>query len=382
MNRNTPEDLVNDLIHRGKSLACDEDGFVTLTDKEGNTYVAQTNKEERNRYEKTGKKLSQVKKEKKESEKKADTTEKKEEKEDLFEKYWAESASAGLYQKRKEAEENKKTEESKKSEQKNTEPEKSSFKEKLRKILSTPFKKSRSDSTYHKVNPERIRSVVSKLNPDDPKTEEALKELEKYYNEGQAWAVKEVVDNIDNYTSNPESYERKLKANEKSLNKSLDIFNKVTDKINSLVQNDLKKFTDFMYERGKTFGSKLSKEQIGEKIKNMLKEGRLRSLMESRGFKSEGLRLADKIAYTKNSLKSSLESIKNFNPARAPLFSINLQKQYIKDLKNDVENYLKANNMAMDSAEYLEIMELLNQIDSSDDIAQDSALEKYFDNLF
>lgn len=66
MNRNTPEDLVRELIHKGlnDSLACDEDGFVTLTDKEGNTYVAQTNKEERDRYEKTGKKLSQVKKEK------------------------------------------------------------------------------------------------------------------------------------------------------------------------------------------------------------------------------------------------------------------------------------------------------------------------------
>ena len=65
MNRNEPEDLVNELIHRGKSLACDEDGFVTLTDKEGNSYVAQTNKEERDRYESTGKKLSQVKKEEK-----------------------------------------------------------------------------------------------------------------------------------------------------------------------------------------------------------------------------------------------------------------------------------------------------------------------------
>ena len=338
-----------------------KDGFATLVDSEGQPYVANLNSKEKERYEETKKPLSQVKKEEKakkeQEQKEAEAKAKKEkEKEDLFEKYWAESASAGLYQKRKEAEENKKTE------QKNTEPEKSSFKEKLRKILSTPFKKSRSDSTYHKVNPERIRSVVSKLNPDDPKTEEALKELEKYYNEGQAWAVNEIVNNIDNYTSNPESYERKLKANEKSLNKSLDIFNKVTDKINSLVQNDLKKFTDFMYERGKTFGSKLSKEQIGEKIKNMLKEGRLRSLMESRGFKSEGLRLADKIAYTKDSLKSSLESIKNFNPARAPLFSINLQKQYIKDLKNDVENYLKANNMAMDSADFAEIQSMLDDL--------------------
>ena len=79
MNRNTPEDLVNDLIHQGKSLACDEDGFVTLTDKDGNSYVAQTNKEERDRYEKTGKKLSQVKKE--EKEKAGKSEEKKETKE-------------------------------------------------------------------------------------------------------------------------------------------------------------------------------------------------------------------------------------------------------------------------------------------------------------
>lgn len=80
MNRNTPEDLVNDLIHQGKSLACDEDGFVTLTDKEGNSYVAQTNKEERERYESTGKKLSQVKKEEK-TEKAGKSKEKKEIKE-------------------------------------------------------------------------------------------------------------------------------------------------------------------------------------------------------------------------------------------------------------------------------------------------------------
>ena len=45
-------------------LAQDEDGFVTLTDKEGNTYVAQTNKSEKERFEKSGKPLSKVKTEK------------------------------------------------------------------------------------------------------------------------------------------------------------------------------------------------------------------------------------------------------------------------------------------------------------------------------
>ena len=55
---------------QGNSLAEDtmEDGFVTLTDKNGNQYVAQCGTEEKERYKKTGKKLSQVKREQKEKE--------------------------------------------------------------------------------------------------------------------------------------------------------------------------------------------------------------------------------------------------------------------------------------------------------------------------
>lgn len=53
-----------------------EDGFVTLTDKNGNTYVAQLNEGEKERYKETGKKLSQVKKEEKEKQSKKYGTEK------------------------------------------------------------------------------------------------------------------------------------------------------------------------------------------------------------------------------------------------------------------------------------------------------------------
>ena len=58
------------LMAKLNSVAQDEDGFVTLTDKKGNSYVAQTNKEERERYETSGKKLSEVKKEEKKGSKK------------------------------------------------------------------------------------------------------------------------------------------------------------------------------------------------------------------------------------------------------------------------------------------------------------------------
>lgn len=57
---------------QGNSLAEDtmKDGFVTLTDKNGNQYVAQCGTEEKERYKKTGKPLSKVNKEKKEAKEK------------------------------------------------------------------------------------------------------------------------------------------------------------------------------------------------------------------------------------------------------------------------------------------------------------------------
>lgn len=51
------------LMAKLNTVAQDEDGFVTLTDKKGNSYVAQTNKEERERFETSGTPLSKVKKE-------------------------------------------------------------------------------------------------------------------------------------------------------------------------------------------------------------------------------------------------------------------------------------------------------------------------------
>lgn len=73
--------FLSEFLEAGRAtVAQDEDGFVTLTDKNGNTYVANTNESEKERYKETGKKLSQVKKE--ESEKKAEETKPETKKED------------------------------------------------------------------------------------------------------------------------------------------------------------------------------------------------------------------------------------------------------------------------------------------------------------
>ena len=353
-----------------------KDGFATLVDSEGQPYVANLNPKEKERYSETGKPLSQVKKEekaKKEQEQKeaeekarkeAEAKAKKEkEKEDLFEKYWAESASAGLYQKRKEAEAKKKEENKKKQEpekkEEEPEPDENSFKGRLKRLLNTPFKRKYGMGDFQK---DWFDNTIKKLDPDNEKHAEALKDLEEAYNQGDVGSVHSMLSNVQNYLNNPQSYERSLKANERSLNKSLDTFEKAEGKVYKLAQEEKKKLIDVLYERGQKLGSKLTKNQIAEKVDNSQKEGRLTYLMQGVGFKSEGLRLASRIADMKKSIKSQIEQIKKHNPARYTLFSINLSKPHIKDLKDNIERYLSSNNIAMDSAEFKEIQSMLDDL--------------------
>lgn len=76
------QQFLKEFLAAGMKMAQDtkEDGFATLTDKNGNTYVAQMNESEKTRYKETGKPLSKVKKE--ESEKKPEETKPETKKED------------------------------------------------------------------------------------------------------------------------------------------------------------------------------------------------------------------------------------------------------------------------------------------------------------
>ena len=206
-----------------------------------------------------------------------------------------------------------------------------------------------------------IKSLSMKKNIDSV-SDIAKRENVSLINDGDVSSVHSLLSNVENYLNNPQSYERSLKANERSLNKSLDTFEKAEDKVYKLAQEDKKKLIDVLYERGQKLGSKLTKNQIAEKVDTSQKEGRLTYLMQGVGFKSEGLKLASRIAEMKRSLKIRLEQIKEHNPAHSTLFSINLAKPHIKDLKDSIERYLSSNNIAMDSAEFKEIQSMLDDL--------------------
>ena len=326
------------LMAKLNSVAQDtmKDGFATLVDSEGQPYVANLNPKEKERYSETGKKLSQVKKEEK--------AKKEQEQKEAEEKA------------RKEAEAKKKAEEEAK---KKGESEKLNFKDRLKRLLNTPFKRKSGMGDFQK---DWFESTIKKLDPNNEKHAEALKDIEDAYNDGDVGSVHSLINNVHNYLNNPQSYERSLKANERSLNKSLDTFEKAEDKVYKLAQEEKKKLIDVLYEKGQKLGSKLTKNQIAEKVDTSQKEGRLTYLMQGVGFKSEGLRLASRIADMKRSLKIKLEQIKEHNPAHSTLFSINLAKPHIKELKDNIERYLSSNNIAMDSAEFKEIQSMLDDL--------------------
>ena len=170
-------------------MACDEDGFATLTDKNGNTYVAQMNESEKKRYEDTGKKLSQVKKDE------------------------------------------KKPESEKKTEEKS---EKISFKDRLRQIISLPFNQ-KGLRQYDKDFTER---TFSKLDPNDEKTEKILNELEDAIKRNDAEKISDMNSSILSYVKNPDFYEQALKTSERNLAKTRDLFDKFQKKMRDIYEKE------------------------------------------------------------------------------------------------------------------------------------------------
>ena len=210
------------LMAKLNSVAQDtmKDGFATLVDSEGQPYVANLNPKEKERYEETKKPLSQVKKEEK--------AKKEQEQKEAEEKA------------RKEAEAKKKAEEEAK---KKGVSEKLNFKDRLKRLLNTPFKRKSGMADFQK---EWFDSTIKKLDPNNEKHAEALKDLEDAYNDGDVGSVHSLLSNVQNYLNNPQSYERSLKANERSLNKSLDTFEKAEDKVYKLAQEEKKKLIDVL----------------------------------------------------------------------------------------------------------------------------------------
>lgn len=348
MNRNTPEDLVRELIHKGlnDSLACDEDGFVTLTDKEGNTYVAQTNKEERDRYEKTGKKLSQVKKEK--TEKAGKSEGKKETKE-------TEKKSAEVVELHPEI-------------KKANKPEKAG-------IFSELYGRG---NDFESV----LVDIYKQENDTDPRiTEEEIRErIEKSFVNSPAYSARK--------------------------NKAEDLMEKVKNEswykeLSRDLGGNFAKMARYYLRREPNH--KYAGE-MAEKIDNQIHEIE-RYLKDSKKYKSEGEKVQKELKDLQSKLEEKREYIRQLPRSRENTTAYNKVSKAISAIYNgtsfDVrpvtsESRFKQNGINTSIVEATtdltglekmrdsskKLLSSINRKYSTGSMAQDSALEKYFDNLF
>lgn len=345
--KNSPEDLVNDLIHRGKSLACDEDGFVTLTDKEGNSYVARTNKEERDRYESTGKPLSKVKKEK--TEKAGKSEGKKETKE-------TEKKPAEVVELHPEIKKVNKTEKA------------GIFSElygrgetEFEDVLTDIYKQE--NATDPRISDEEIKERIEKSFVNSPaysaRKEKAEELMSKVKNE--SWYKELARDLGGNFAKMARYYLRK-EPNHKYAG---EMANKIDDQIHE-IERYLKNPKQYKAE-----GEKVQKEL--KELQNKLREKTdyIRQLPRSR---------ENTTAYNKASKAvSAIYNGTSFD-VRPVTSDTRFKQEGINTAIVEATTDLTGLEKMRDSSKKL--LSSLNKKYSSSSIAQDSALEQYFDNLF
>lgn len=318
-------DIIEEFLAEFLAQDTMKDGFATLVDGEGHPYIANLNPKEKSRYEETKKPLSQVKKEKKEPE------------------------------------------------------EKLNFKDRLKKIVNLPFTKSKSESPYVDYDKDYTERVFSKLDPNDENSQKALNDLEEAIKKGHATTIREITNSVSTYTYDPEGYKRSLKSSERIIKKAHESFGELQEKLKNLYEKEKEKILPEFKRRIKELTDKeLSDKEVRQRMKK---------IEESSGgftgiFPNDNVfRTWDKLNKARQLTGNLLEGIKNYNPATGIKSWIALKKDILKRYKDDIKSFFTENNLAMDSAEYLEIMGLLNQIDFSDDIAQDSVLTSYFEDI-
>lgn len=353
-------DIIEEFLAEFLAQDTKEDGFATLVDSEGHPYVANLNPKEKSRYEETKKPLSKVKKEK--------------------------------------VEEGKKEPESKKTE------EKTSLKDKIKKIVSIPFVKSKFDHTWHEFSPERVQNVLSKLDETGEATEEALKTVEENIKGGQAAILHDTLNNIETYTEDKQGYLRSLKATEKIYKNAVDFFKKAQEKLSESV-NEKDKLKELATHVKEYFGKRFKKDAKDEDVQRTIKlnqeKGTLGRLSDTVGMKDDYFRIKDRANGLIDVVSKAVDE--KFNPAKDKRYHLKRFKNDVSGLTSMIKNYANANNLAMDSADFAEIQSLLNELDNGNNgldlfinnvneekvqnlkktigLTQDNALTSYFEDI-
>ena len=358
-------DIIEEFLAEFLAQDTKEDGFATLTDKNGNTYVAQMNESEKERYKETGKKLSQVKKEEKDK-KEPEAKKTEEQKKPEAEKKTKEKSE-------------KKEPEKKVEEKKETEQPKKNFKDRIKDIAYQDFKMTNTDWWYE---PKYVEQQLNKLDPEDPVTEKALKSVEEAIKTGDTRLIKSRIDGISRYGNDKEKYLRSFKATKDSFKRTVKLYDNILEKLKKVdtapIREELKTKAKALWDK---HGLNI---QDVDKAINIYenKNGGLSGLSKVTKMNDKYYEVLGAIKNSRAEIIRDLKKYEDLDPTQDPLRWFVFTKEHITTAKRDAKDYLSKKGMAMDSADFAEIQALLNQIDfSEEDMAQDSILTSYFEDI-
>ena len=321
-----------------------ETGFATLTDKEGHSYVAHLD--------------SGTGKEGKKDEKKGEE---------------AENTS------KTDNETTSKQPKAAETEKKEPEQPKKSFKDRIKDIAYQDFKMTNTDWWYE---PKYVEKQLSKLDPEDPVTEKALKSVEEAIKTGDTRLIKSNIDGISHYGNDKEKYLRSFKATKDSFKRTVKLYDNILEKLKKV---DTAPIREELKTKAKALWDKhgLNIQDVDKAIKIYEdKNGGLSGLSKATKMDDKYYEVLGAIKNSRAEIIRDLKKYEDLDPTQDPLRWFVFTKEHITTAKRDAKDYLSKKGMAMDSADFAEIQALLNQIDFSvEDMAQDSVLTAYFDNI-
>ena len=272
----------------------------------------------------------------------------------------------------KAAEPEKKTKEPEEKTVETTEQPKKNFKDRIKDIAYQDFKMTNTDWWYE---PKYVEQQLNKLDPEDPVTEKALKSVEEAIKTGDTRLIKSRIDGISHYANDKEKYLRSFKATKDSFKRTVKLYDNILEKLKKV---DTAPIREELKTKAKALWDKHGLDiQDVDKAINIYenKNGGLSGLSKVTKMNDKYYEVLGAIKNSRAEIIRDLKKYEDLDPTQDPLTWFVFTKEHITTAKRDAKDYLSKKGMAMDSAEYLEIMELLNQIDFNDGIAQDSALK-------
>lgn len=369
MNRNTPEDLVRELLQSNRNLTQDADDdsirWITIhpfgmTQEEADTGEGKGYYRRIEINDETGeiekglgagtniKDLSKTLKAKRKGEE-VETTSKTDNETTSKEPKAAEPE-------KKTEEKNSETEEKKKG----TEQPKKNFKDRIKDIAYQDFKMTNTDWWYE---PKYVEQQLNKLDPEDPVTEKALKSVEEAIKTGDTRLIKSCIDGISHYANDKEKYLRSFKATKDSFKRTVKLYDNILEKLKKIdtapIREELKTKAKALWDKHGLDIQDVDKAIKGYEERN----GGLSGLSKATKMHDKYYEVLGAIKGSRAEIVRDLKQYEDLDPTQDPLRWFVFTKEHITTAKRDAKDYLSKKGMAMDSADFAEIQTLLNELD-------------------